>query len=120
MFALLKHLHVWLVLLSIGGFFVRLTWLLANSSRLDQKIVKVAPHIVDTLLLLTGLGMAAMLSYSPFEFSWFSIKLLLVMTYIVLGIISFKVSRKSLRAIFGFSALLTACAIIILATSKPF
>lgn len=120
MFAVIKHIHVWLVLLSIGGFAVRFLWLMGNSSKLQLRAVKIAPHVIDTLLLVTGVTLAVMLRYSPFDYSWFSIKLLLVITYIGLGITAFKISHKHLRAIFGISALLTACAIIILATSKPF
>lgn len=120
MFALIKHLHVWLVLLSIGGFFVRLTWLLGNSQKLELKAVKVAPHIIDTLLLITGVILAIFLQLSPLEYSWFSVKLISVITYIALGMIAFKAKSKFCRAFFGFSALLIACGIIILAASKPF
>lgn len=120
MFAVIKHVHVWLVLISIGGFAVRWLWLMGNSAKLELRIVKIAPHVIDTLLLLTGLVLAIILRYSPFEFSWFSIKLLLVIAYIALGVTAFKVSTKALRATFGISALFTACAIIVLAASKPF
>ncbi|MCK5881144.1 MAG: SirB2 family protein, partial [Sinobacterium sp.] len=52
-----KHLHMTLALLSFIGFVVRSFWAAKGSSLLSNKWVKVVPHIIDTLLLLSAISL---------------------------------------------------------------
>jgi uncharacterized membrane protein SirB2 len=117
---IIKHLHVWLVVLSISGFAMRFALSLKGSSHLQQKWVRVAPHVIDTLLLVTGVSLAGLFQLSPIQTSWLGAKLILVIVYIFLGILALRgpISRLG-RQIAGILALLTAGAIIFLAVYKP-
>ena len=53
-----KGLHVLCALLSISGFAGRGILMLKGSALLSARWLKIAPHIVDTLLLLSALVLA--------------------------------------------------------------
>ncbi len=118
--AFIKHIHVWLVVLSVGSFLLRFIWSQKDSHYLQQKVVKIAPHIVDTFLLLTGISLALLYRLSPFEVHWLGLKLVLIVVYIVLGAIALKApAPKFVRQIAGFSALAVVVGIMFLAIYKP-
>ncbi|WP_342807460.1 SirB2 family protein [Alteromonas sp. M12] len=50
-----KHLHLTAVALSIILFILRFVWLQRNSTLLHKKWVKIVPHVIDTLLLVTAI-----------------------------------------------------------------
>ena len=91
-----------IALLSVLLFTLRFIWLLKGSDKLQQKWVKILPHIVDTLLLLLGIGLAVKLSISPFEQYWFAEKLLAVFAYIFTGYYTLKLARNRSMQIIGF------------------
>ncbi len=57
----LKLLHIVCAATSLGLFLLRGGWMLAASPRLQDRWVRVAPHIVDTVFLASGITMAAVL-----------------------------------------------------------
>ena len=73
-YLLLKHLHVTCVVLSGLGFCLRGYWMLVESSRRTQRLARVLPHLVDTLLLGSALTMAWMSGQYPFVMSWLTAK----------------------------------------------
>ncbi|WP_096084416.1 SirB2 family protein [Agaribacterium haliotis] len=117
LFVLLKHLHVWLVLLSLGLFCIRLSWLNKHSHLLKRRLVKILPHAVDTLLALTGLGMLLLLNYQSAMPGWLSLKLFLLLAYIVFGWLA--MHRKPLRKLTIALALGCFAGMIYLAVNKP-
>lgn len=76
----LKHLHVTCVVLSILGFLIRTRWAFSRSPRLSAKWVRIFPHMIDTGLLLSGLGMLFELGLlqSPPAWAWTKIGGLLI------------------------------------------
>ena len=117
---LIKHLHVWLVVLSIGSFVLRFIWSQKNSPYLQQKWVKVAPHITDTFLLLSGVSLALLFRISPLQTHWLGAKLVLIVIYIIIGYIAIKSPLpKPARQVAGCLALTTVVGIIYLAVNKP-
>jgi len=90
---LIKQLHVALALLTACSFCLRGYWMLARSPRLDAPWVRRLPHVVDALLLATGIAMAIGLSISPHAHSWLAIKLLAIVAYVVTGSIALKRGR---------------------------
>jgi uncharacterized membrane protein SirB2 len=56
-YLLLKHLHLTLVVLSGLGFALRGFLKLALERPLSHPMVKVGPHLLDTLLLISGAGL---------------------------------------------------------------
>ena len=54
----IKNLHIASVVLSGCLFLLRGIWMLRESTMLQQRWVKIIPHIVDTLLLTSEIGRA--------------------------------------------------------------
>ncbi len=98
MYWLLK-LHIATVLLSLAGFVARGVWMLRGSSLLRARWVRVTPHIVDTLLLASGVGLVFTLHLYPTQQPWLVAKLVALVVYIVLGTIALKRGRtRGVRA----------------------
>ncbi len=98
MYWLLK-LHIATVLLSLAGFVARGVWMLRGSSLLRARWVRVTPHIVDTLLLASGVGLVFTLHLYPTQQPWLVAKLVALAVYIVLGTIALKRGRtRGVRA----------------------
>ncbi|TAJ80031.1 MAG: regulator SirB [Gallionellaceae bacterium] len=91
-----KHLHMTCVAVSYALFFVRGIWMLRASPLLQQRWVKVAPHIVDTLLLVSAITLAYLLGISPLAEPWLGAKIIALLIYIVLGSVALK-RGKTLR-----------------------
>jgi len=85
-----KYLHVALVLLTFMSFSSRVYWMYVDSSLLQNRAVKIVPHVIDTLLLLSGLAMAIMYYGAFYRQPWLLLKLLCVVIYIILGMVALK------------------------------
>ena len=108
MYMTLKHLHLAAVTLSISLFLLRGYWMLISSRWLNRRPVRIIPHLVDTVLLVSAVGLALMLHQYPFVNGWLTAKLLALVAYIVLGIIALKRGRsKGTRTLAFGAALLT-------------
>ena len=107
---LLKQLHVALAVLTALSFCMRAWWMLSDSALLHARWTRRLPHLVDTLLLATGIALAVQLSISPLAHPWLAAKLLAVAAYVVLGSIALKRgrSRRARVTALLFSLLLLA------------
>lgn len=90
---MLKHLHITCVALSYSLFFLRGIWMLHDSSLLQQRWVKIAPHMVDTLLLASAIALAWQLGISPLAAPWLGAKIVALLFYIVIGAYALKRGR---------------------------
>ena len=98
MILLLKQLHVTCVVLSISGFLVRGVWMMHESPWLRKKWVRVAPHIIDTILLVSAIMLAMQIQQYPFVQNWLTAKVLALIAYIVIGAVGLKYGRtKKIR-----------------------
>lgn len=118
-FEWLKLLHAGSALLSISGFALRGYWMLTGNPRLRSRPARVLPHILDTLLLASAIGMLVMWQANPFEFSWLSAKIAALLCYIGLGMVAFRFGKtRRVRVIACGMALLVAAYIVAVAFSK--
>ena len=76
LYTVLKTVHVGSVVVSATGFFVRGLLMLAGSPLLAQRWMRVAPHVVDTVLLTSAIALAALLHQYPFVDRWLTAKVL--------------------------------------------
>jgi len=97
-----KHLHMTLAVLSISFFTLRFAWTLMNSDLLQRKWAKIAPHIIDTLLLALGVAMAVRLAINPMEQLWLGEKLIAIVAYIFTGYYTLKLARNKAMQIIGY------------------
>ena len=118
-FEWLKLLHVGSALLSISGFGLRGYWMLTGDPRLRSRTARLLPHILDTLLLASAVGMLVMLRTNPLALPWLSAKIAALLCYIGLGMVAFRFgkSRRVRATAFGM-ALLTAAYIVAVAVSR--
>lgn len=114
----LKIFHLTVVTISIAGFFVRGILLLSKSHWLAHKWIKVLPHMIDTFLLLSGIGLIVLTQQSPLQTPWLGLKLMLVVVYIVLGIFAFRIAQRDSHRLLGWlAALLVASLVVYIARS---
>jgi len=114
-----KSIHVGCVVVSLAGFGARGLLMLAGSRWLSARFVRVAPHVVDSLLLASALWLAWLLGQYPFVQAWLTAKVLALVAYIVLGALALKRAHsKALRAAAFVSALATAAYIVSVALSR--
>jgi uncharacterized membrane protein SirB2 len=105
LFLPLRSVHMTCAALSILGFFIRWIWMLRDSPMLQTRAVKVVPHIVDTLLLLSAITLVGIIGFGP-NAAWLSAKIAGLIVYIVLGKFALKRGRtKGARAVFGVLAI---------------
>ena len=112
-YLILKYLHVSCVILSGSGFFLRGLWMLDNSPRLQQPLVRVVPHIVDTVLLASAVAMVVISAQYPFVVGWLTAKLIGLLIYIGCGSMALKRGRSLRQRKFFFFAALLALAYIV-------
>lgn len=117
---LLKHLHLVCIALSLSLFVFRLQLSVRNHPYLQRRWLKILPHCIDTLLLISGVTLAYQLQQAPFVNSpWLSAKLVGLVLYIVAG--SFAIKRAPSargRLGFGLLALVLFAYIVAVAASK--
>jgi uncharacterized membrane protein SirB2 len=102
MLVLVKWLHISCAALTITGFVIRGKWMLQESPRLAQPWVRIAPHGVDTLLLLTALWLAVATQQYPFVHGWLTAKVVALVFYIGLGMIALRRGRNRRRRTTAF------------------
>ncbi|GAB3100887.1 SirB2 family protein [Aestuariicella hydrocarbonica] len=119
MYQLLKHSHIALASVSVAFFALRALW--AQQGKLDHVTawVKRLPHLIDTLLLLTGLSLIALTHITPTDNSWLALKLMLLIAYILLGALGLRYAPSSWRGPCCLLALCSAGAMASLALFKP-
>jgi uncharacterized membrane protein SirB2 len=89
----LRHLHITCVVLSYILFFLRGIWMLRASPLMRRRWVKVAPHVVDTLLLASAITLAWRLDLSPLAHPWLMAKIVALLIYIGLGFVAMRFGR---------------------------
>ncbi|GIU47207.1 SirB2 family protein [Shewanella algidipiscicola] len=97
----IKHIHLTFIALSVLFFIVRFALHLKQSPIMDKKFVKVAPHVIDTLLVLSGLTLCFIIKQYPFQDVWLTEKIGALLAYIFLATIALKANRNKLFKIFA-------------------
>lgn len=119
MYFAFKHLHMLCAAISIIGFIVRGALRIQGSALLQKKFVKIAPHIVDTLLLLSAIGLAVSIQQYPFTSAWLTAKLIGLIVYIFLGVVTLRIAQSQpVRVIAYLAAIATFFYIGAVAFSK--
>ncbi len=118
-FALLNHLHILLAALSALGLLLRGYFRIVRNQPLLNPMLKIGPHVIDTLLIFSGIALWLLLGYSLL--SWLGLKVLLVLVYPALAVVAFQIrpNRPRLGAALFIVAILVFAAIIGLAVHKP-
>jgi len=92
--ATLKLTHQACALLSISGFILRSGLMLADSPLLWRRWMRTWPHLIDTLLLITGIWMVFRLQLPLSGTPWLIAKLIALLMYIGLGFVALRLGRS--------------------------
>ena len=118
-YLLLKQVHITCAILSITGFAARGVLMLRDSRLLQSRFARIAPHVVDSVLLASAGALAWQSGQYPFAQSWLTAKVLALFAYIGLGTIALKRGRtKKVRAIAFAVALATVLYIVAVALAR--
>jgi uncharacterized membrane protein SirB2 len=99
----MKSLHLLFVILSFSSFLGRVALAQFRPEMLELKWVKIAPHVLNGFLLLTGFSLA--FDY-PGDHGWITAKLVALIGYIGLGILTLKRTDITRWYAFGGALLL--------------
>ncbi|MCO6441115.1 MAG: SirB2 family protein [Nitrococcus mobilis] len=117
-----KSLHITLVTATFLSFTARGVWMLYDSPLLSRRWVRVLPHAIDAVVLVSGLYLAVAFYEFPLTYHpWIIAKLIGLLAYVVLGTIALKRGRtKRVRvAAFVGSLLLFGCIVFVAITKMP-
>ena len=119
MYFTVKFIHVSAAILTVSGFTLRGLWMLSGSALLDHKLVRILPHVIDTVFLLSGIALIVLLRLPVLSQPWLLTKLLAVVVYILLGMVALRRGRsRRTRAIAFALALMTLVYITGVACNK--
>lgn len=116
---LLRLIHIGTVYVTFSLFLVRGLWMLLDSPRLQDRWVRVVPHLNDTLLLTAAIAMLVVGGLNPLAHPWLIAKIVGLLLYIYLGTMALKRGRtKPQRAAWFVAALATIGYLIAVAVTK--
>ncbi len=109
----LKAIHVASAGASLALFVLRGAWMIGAPHRLKRRWVRVVPHVIDTVLLVSAIGLALMIGNYPGTHGWLTAKVVGLVGYIVLGSIALKRGRTHHVRVAAFAAALALFAYIV-------
>ena len=112
----LRFLHIAAALASGAGFTLRGAWMLVDSPRLGARWVRVVPHVVDTLLLVSALALVFASGQFPGALPWLNAKVVALLAYVGCGLFALRRGRKAVRVLCFVLAL--ACYAYIVTTAR--
>jgi uncharacterized membrane protein SirB2 len=115
---LLKTVHISSATGSYILFFLRGIWSLNGSAIMSQRWIKIVPHVVDTLLIVSAIMLAFSIREYPFVDAWLTAKVIALLLYIGLGFVALRYGRsKTVRLSAWVMAQLVFTYIVLVAIS---
>ena len=90
LYLILKYVHMLAAVTTILGFVLRGYWMLIESEKLQHPVTRVAPHIIDTVFLLAGVGLIGLLRLQPLQQPWLLAKFTGLIVYVLLGAVAIR------------------------------
>lgn len=119
-YMIFKHIHMLAAYITVLLFIVRIALDIARKPGWRQTPLRWIPHANDTVLLVAAIGLLFVTGWMPFVHHWLTLKVLLLVGYIVAGIFALKPTLSvPVRTIAGLAAIIQVMAIFHLAISKP-
>jgi uncharacterized membrane protein SirB2 len=89
----LRHAHIGFAILSVSLFTLRGCLMLAQSPHVNSAWLRYPSYCIDTLLLTAALMLTSVVHQYPFGNGWLTMKVALLVVYVVLGSIALKRGR---------------------------
>lgn len=87
--------------------------MLTDADQLRLRVVRVAPHVIDTVFLLSGIALIVILQLPVLQQPWLLAKFAALLAYIVLGAIALRHGRSRRSRILAFVSALVVFAYIV-------
>ena len=112
-------IHVATVMLSLFGFVLRGVLRFRGSGLINRKWLKIAPHIVDTVLIASARILLLQASLNPLTTPWLLAKIVALIIYIGLGLVAFRFAGSRSVALWSWCmAIVVFCYILAVAVTK--
>lgn len=98
---MLKHLHLLFVAIVVLSFIGRVALAEFRPEMLQRKWIKLSPHILASLLLLSGFALAFQGNWFANAYGWIVVKLFLMLVFIGLGLLTMREQGKNRWMAFG-------------------
>jgi uncharacterized membrane protein SirB2 len=108
----IKFVHILCVILSGSLFALRGILMLAHSRYTNHVALRMLSYAIDTTLLTAALMLITMLHQYPFVQAWLTVKVLLLVVYIVLGVLALRRGRTRQAQVASLIAALLVYAFI--------
>lgn len=118
MYFLIKNIHISCAILTAISFFIRGIWMMQESNWLQKRWVKTVPHLIDTVLLVSGVMLAILSHQYPIIQTWLSAKFIALTFYIILGSIALKQGRTKTIRVYAWGSALGVLAYIAIVALK--
>ena len=119
MYTFIKIIHMSFAMISVLGFLARGILRINESPVVNRKLVRVLPHVIDTVLLTSAITLVIMSGQYPWVAPWVSAKILGLVVYIGLGVVVMRTAKTRQTRIVAFGlALLTAGYVFMIASTK--
>jgi uncharacterized membrane protein SirB2 len=109
----IKLIHILAVILSGSLFALRGALTLAGSRLAQHSVPRRLAYAIDTVLLAAALTLTTIVHQYPFVQAWLTVKVLLLVVYIVLGTIALKRGRTPRERALAYVAALAVFAFIV-------
>ncbi|MBV1776673.1 SirB2 family protein [Burkholderiaceae bacterium DAT-1] len=113
------HFHRACAGISISLFLLRVVLTLSGIQWRTSRLLRFAPHLVDSMLLGAAIYLACTSHQYPFQSDWLTAKLCALLLYILLGKQALKAEQSRSRAmLFSLGALMSVAYIVSVALTR--
>jgi len=114
---MIKLIHLIFIFSSFISFIGRIGLSVFKPSLLQNKLIKIAPHVIDTILLVSGITLVIQGNWLNGEYGWILSKFVLLLGYIGLGVMAMRFGGAK-RWIAFVAAITCFISIFIIAITK--
>lgn len=115
----LKIIHITSAIFSYILFTIRGLWMMQDSPRLQRRWIKILPHVIDTILLVSAVTLVTMIQQYPGINTWLSAKVGGVLLYIMLGMMALRFGKtRKIKTISWIAAQIVFFYIVLVALTK--
>jgi uncharacterized membrane protein SirB2 len=117
----LRNLHIACAFISIVLFVLRHVLSLRNIDWRKSRALRIMPHVVDSLLLVSAILLTTIIGQYPIVNGWLTVKVIALVAYVAIGIQALKANRSqaSRRVAFLAAVIVFAFILTVARTHSP-
>lgn len=119
LYSALKLVHVGCVGVSGLGFLLRYSMIRRGSNTVRTLGFRAVPHVVDTLLLASGVSLAALAHIDPLSSNWLAAKIIGLIAYIVAGSVALRGPPRTRPVAFTIAVAAFVYIVAVALTKQP-